>query len=120
MLVFYLKAEGPVEQSIMSLLEKLEAVITDTASLTAEGAQIRAAIDEFKANAKDLKEVNESLKATIESLRAQLANGSSVTDEQLQNLIVKAEAKNAAIEALYTPDFVGTDPSPTPPAGPGE
>lgn len=110
MLEFHLKADGPMETVIVSLLEKLDAVLSDTTTLTAEAAQIRAAVDEFKANAVALKSSNDSLKATVEDLRAQLASGGSVTDEQLQNLIAKAEAKNAAIEALFTPDFVGTEP----------
>jgi hypothetical protein len=119
MLVFYLKAEGPMEQKVMNLIDKLDAVISDTTTLTSEGAQIRATFLEFKEKADALSASNESLKATIEELKA--AKGNTISDEQLQTLIAKAEAKNAAIDALFTPDFVGTEPTPpTDPVTPSE
>lgn len=87
----------------MSLYDELKSVLSDTANLSAESAQIRASVDEFKA-------ANANLTATIADLRSQIANGSSVTDEQLQELITLAKAKDSAILGIFTPDFVGTEP----------
>ena len=103
MLVFYLKAEGPVEQAIMSLFDELKAVLSDTTNLSTEAAEIKAAVDGFKASAATLNE-------TIQSLQSQLANGGGVTEGQLAELLVLAKAKDAAITSIFTPDFVGTDP----------
>lgn len=91
----------------MSLFEQLKSVLSNTDNITSEAAQIRTAVEEFKA-------ANASLTATVNDLRAQLANGSSVTDEQLKELIALAEAKDAAILGIFTPDFVGND-TPAPP-----
>ena len=112
MLEFYIKAEGPVEQRIMSLFDELKAVLSDTTNLSSEAAEIKAAVDGFKASAATLNE-------TIQSLQSQLANGGGVTEAQIAELLVLAKAKNDAILGLFTPDFVGTEP-PAPPAGPGE
>jgi hypothetical protein len=105
MFELHLKADGPMEQAIMSLFDELKAVLSDTANLSAEAAEIRTAFDGFKANAATLNE-------TIQSLQSQLASGGVVTESQLAELLVLAKAKDAAITGLFTPDFVGTDPVP--------
>lgn len=112
-LEFYLKAEGPMEQAIMSLVDELRSVLSNTENLTSEAAQIRTAVEEFKT-------ANASLTATVNDLRAQLANGSSVTDEQLRELLALAKAKDAAILGIFTPDFHGKEPAPEPTEPPAQ
>lgn len=92
----------------MSLLEELKSVLADNTTLTAEAAEIKAAVDSFKSNAA-------ALNARIEELQATIANGGGVTESQLAELLDLAKAKNAAIASLFTPDA-----PPAPPAGPGE
>ena len=102
----YIEADGPLEGLAMSLLEELKAVLADNSNLTVEAAEIKEAVDGFKANAA-------ALNARIEELQATIANGGGVTEAQLAELLDLAKAKNAAISTLFTPDVPPTLPSGT-------
>ena len=107
-IVLYFKVEGPMEERIVSLYEDLKNVLSDNANLTAEAAEIKAAVDTFKSE-------NANLAATVAQLQSTISNGGAVTESQLQELLDLAKAKDARILDLFTPDA-----TPTPPTGAGE
>lgn len=107
MLELQLKVDGPLEERIVGLLEDIKAALADNTTLTAEAAEIKAAVDSFKTEAA-------ALNAKIAELQAALNAGGGVTQADLQEILNLATAKNQAIVDLFTPD------ANTNPTGPGE
>lgn len=102
-----IEIDGPNEESIVSLLEQIKAALADNSAVSAEAAQIKDAVDGFRA-------ANAQLVAKIAELQASLDLGTAVTDAELQEVLNLVNAKNDAIANIFTPEPM------TQPAGPGE
>ena len=98
----YIEADGPLEEKIMSAISDLLARLDATgAKADAEHAQVVEAVT--------------GLKAEVASLR-EIVAGLPVPEVDLTEAFAKLDQVDAKIDGIYTPD----EPSPTPPAGPGE
>lgn len=101
----YIEAEGPLEEKIMSAVSDLLARLDATgAKADAEHAQVVEAVT--------------GLKSEVASLR-EIVAGLPVPEVDLTEAFAKLDVVDAKIDGIYTPD-APVEPSPTPPAGPGE
>lgn len=107
MIEMYFRVEGPNEERIVSLIEQIKAALADNSNVESEIAEVRAVVDGYR-------EANGRLEAKIADLQIALEAGGGVTQADLVQILELANAKNAAIASIFTPEPTAQ------PSGPGE
>lgn len=93
------RLEMTVQEALDAVNAKLDA---STDKATAEREEVRLAVEGMQDTITELKD-------EVTALRDQIANGTEVTEEQLQSVLTNVEELDLAIGEVYSPD---TEPVP--------